>query len=78
MKNDNGVELNQTPGDHARAVNATCGCGCCLFVAPPILHPEHEKGNPIMVCDDHFIHAYWFKDLVIGRQPKTQRTRDFE
>lgn len=78
ITNDNGVMVEQAPGMHAVAINAKCGCGCELIVAPPIMCPKHERVNPIMVCADHFIHAYWFKNLVVGNHPEIKRTLDFE
>jgi len=78
MTNENGVILDQEEGKHAKCVNAVCACGASLLVAPSILNPQHEKGNPIIVCDDHCIHAYWFKNLTLGKQAKACRTNDFE
>lgn len=56
-------------GGHYLAVNARCECGMELIVAPPIFHPDHQKGDPVMVCGDHGVHGYRFSTLIIGRQP---------
>jgi len=78
LVNNNGVKLIKKHGEHIEAINAQCGCGCRLFVAPPIMNPHHKKRNPIMVCSDHMIHAYWFKDLYKGIQKIIQKTNDFQ
>jgi len=78
MTNENGVILDQEEGKHAKCVNAVCACGASLLLAPSILNPQHKKGNPIIVCNDHCIHAYWFKNLTQGKQAKACRTDDFE
>lgn len=77
LTNSNGVELLDPKVGHITATNALCGCGSKLIVAPKIMIAQHQKGNPIMVCTDHAIHAYWFNDLVKGVQPTKTRTRDF-
>lgn len=78
LTNANGVTLTQKKGSHAKCTNAICAWGASLIVAPPIMSPQHEKGNPIIVCEDHFVHAYWYKDLTVGKQKKQCRTSDFE
>ena len=72
LRNDNGVEIREDQKDfgHYKAVGATCYCGNVLIVAPPVCHPNHKKGDPIMVCGDHCVHAYRFKDLIQGEQEK--------
>ena len=70
LRNDNGVEITEESKEfgHYMASNAVCVCGEKLMVAPPIFKPDHKKGDPVMCCDDHGIHAYRFKDLIIGKQ----------
>lgn len=70
LTNTNGVDLveNYYAG-HCGTPNAKCCCNSKLIVAPALFHAEHEKGNPIMVCEDMGLHAYEFKDLVIGINP---------
>lgn len=72
LENDNGVKINAKFLGHYSTTNAKCteSCGCFLMVAPPVFTPEHEEGDPVMVCEDHGAHAYRFKDLVIGNQPE--------
>jgi hypothetical protein len=79
LKNTHGVmilESRKTAGGHYCADNACCECGRTLMVAPPIFHPDHKKGDPVMVCEDHGVHAYRFTSLKIGQQPvgSAQRT----
>ena len=71
LENENGVQIIESTkiGGHYAAANAVCHCGNSLIVAPPIFHPDHRKGNPVMVCEDHGVHAFRFLDLVTGRQP---------
>ena len=54
---------------HYGAANALCRCGDILMVAPSLFHPDHKKGDPVMVCGDHGVHGYRFSELVIGKQP---------
>ena len=69
LTNKNGVEI--VKGDwQYEARNAKCKCGMGLMVAPMIFHADHKKGDPVMVCHDHGVHAYRFSDLVIGQQPE--------
>lgn len=72
LRNANGVEIRRSVKDcgHYMAVGAKCYCGDILIVAPPICHPDHKKGDPVMACGDHLVHAYRFKDLVMGKQPE--------
>lgn len=72
LENHNGVQIlrDQKFCGHHGAANATCECGMELIVAPPIFHPAHMKGDPVMVCGDHGVHGYRFLNLVKGRQPK--------
>lgn len=72
LENENGVRITEDDRRHGHyaAVGALCHCGEPLIVAPMIYHPEHRKGDPVMVCTDHGVHAYRFLDLVQGRQPE--------
>ena len=71
LRNDNGIEIVEGMKDcgHYKAVGAECCCGEVLIVAPAIFMADHKKGDPVMVCGDHGVHAYRFKDLVLGKQP---------
>lgn len=71
LENPNGVQILESVKFHGHygAANATCQCGEELIVAPPIFHPDHKKGDPVMVCGDHGVHGYRFSTLVVGRQP---------
>ena len=70
LENANGVRI--TEGDkmhgHHIAVGALCCCGEHLIVAPTRYHADHRKGDPVMVCRDHGVHAFRFLELVEGRQ----------
>ena len=70
--NDNGVEIRESVKDcgHYAAVGARCYCGDVLLVAPAMCFANHKQGDPVMVCGDRFVHAYRFKDLVMGNQPE--------
>lgn len=70
--NDHGVEILETVkfAGHYGTANAECYCGCELIVSPAIFNDPHEKGNPVLRCTDHGVHAYFFKDLIIGQQTK--------
>ena len=69
--NEHGVTLlDPGPGNHCKPDNAECWCGADLIASPPIFDDPHEKGNPVMRCTDHGVHAYWFKNLVPGKQRK--------
>jgi len=72
LENANGVRI--TEGDkmhgHHIAVGALCCCGEHLIVAPMIYQADHRKGDPVMVCRDHGVHAFRFLDLVKGLQPE--------
>ena len=72
LRNNQGVEIreDQKYCGHYKAVGAECCCGGFLIVAPLIFDPDHKRGDPFMVCDEHGIHGYRFKDLVPGRQAK--------
>ena len=74
LENANGVRI--TEGDkmygHHLAVGALCHCGEHLFVAPAIFRADHRKGDPVMVCGDHGVHAFRFLDLVKGLQPEVK------
>ena len=37
-------------------------------IASAIYQADHRKGDPVMVCRDHGVHAYRFLDLVMGQQ----------
>jgi len=71
LRNNNGVEIHEGAEkySHPIAVGATCHCGEKLIVAPKVFNPAHKKRNPVMVCGDHGVHAFYFKDLVKGNQP---------
>lgn len=71
LENENGVQIREDVKfyGHYGAANATCECGESLIVAPPIYCPDHKKGDPVMVCADHGVHAYRFSALVVGQQP---------
>ena len=74
LQNEHGVQIREDikteGGNHYKAANALCECGQELMVAPMIFHPDHKKGDPVMVCGDHGVHAYRFVSLVKGQQPK--------
>ena len=72
LRNANGVTITEKDkfAGHHLAVGALCECGEDLIVAPPVFHPAHEKGDPVMICGDHGVHAYRFKSLILGRQPR--------
>lgn len=71
LENPQGVQILESVKfcGHHGAANATCQCGEELIVAPPIFHPDHKKGDPVMVCGDHGVHGYRFSALVVGQQP---------
>ena len=70
LENAAGVQILKSKkfNGHYGAANALCHCGEELIVAPPIFHPDHKKGDPVMVCGDHGVHGFRFLDLVQGRQ----------
>jgi len=72
LENAHGVQILESVKfqHHYGAANATCECGCELIVAPKLFQADHKKGDPVMVCGDHGVHAYRFLDLVPGKQPK--------
>lgn len=74
LTNAQGVTI--TEGDklngHHVAVGALCHCGEALIVAPAIYKADHHKGDPVMVCNDHGVHAFRFLDLVFGKQPEVK------
>jgi hypothetical protein len=72
LENANGVQIREDDksGRHYRAHNAQCECGEELIVAPMAFHADHHKGDPVMVCGDHGVHAYRFLSLQQGRQPQ--------
>jgi hypothetical protein len=72
LRNAAGVVITETTRVHGHytACGASCECGEPLIVAPPVYHPEHKKGDPVMVCCDHGVHGYRFSELVLGQQPK--------
>ena len=71
LENQQGVQILESVKFHGHygAANATCQCGEDLIVAPRIFHPDHRKGDPVMICGDHGVHGYRFSALVIGIQP---------
>lgn len=72
LENTNGVQIREDVmfNGHHGAANATCCFGDELIVAPPLFHADHKKGDPVMICGDHGVHAYRFSTLVIGQQPQ--------
>lgn len=76
LENEHGVYILE--GDegsycgHYKAHNALCHCGDELIVAPTAFQAEHKPGDPVMVCTDHGVHSFRFKDLVPGKQPKQE------
>lgn len=72
LENAHGVQIGKGPAfyRHYGAVNAVCECGMELIVAPALFHADHKRGDPVMVCGDHGVHAYRFSDLVTGQQPR--------
>ena len=71
LQNAQGVVLREDHKycGHYEAVGAKCHCGESLVVAPTMFMADHQKGTPVMVCTDNGVHAYRFKDLVLGNQP---------
>lgn len=71
LENARGVQIREDVkfNGHYGAANAVCECGEELIVAPMIFHADHKKGDPVMVCGDHGVHAYRFAELVQGKQP---------
>ncbi len=71
LENSSGVQIREDKKFHGHygAANAVCECGDVLIVAPMIFRADHKKGDPVMVCGDHGVHAYRFTELVQGRQP---------
>ena len=74
LENASGVRITEEDKQHGhhRAVGALCHCGEYLIVAPMAYHADHRKGDPVMVCGDHGVHAFRFLDLVKGLQPEPQ------
>ena len=74
LENASGVRITEKDKRHGHhlAVGALCHCGEYLIVAPPAYHPDHRKGDPVMICGDHGVHAFRFLDLVKGLQPETK------
>lgn len=71
LTNKNGVIIQYIEkSHHAHAINAVCYCGCELLVSPAVFHDTHEKGNPVLRCSDHGIHAYRFNNLELNSQKK--------
>ena len=68
----NGVTITQIEGEHAQVNGAQCWCGDRLLVAPPVMRPDHKKGDPVVCCMDHGHAAFRFKQLVAGKQIKTK------
>lgn len=70
LENANGVRIFE-PVDknpHHKAENAFDPNGGRLNVAAPIFKPSHKPGNPVME-GDMGSYSYYFKDLVVGKQP---------
>lgn len=74
LENANGVKITEGAMMqwHHVAVGALCHCGEHLIVAPMIYQADHRKGDPVMVCRDHGVHAFRFLELVQGRQPEVK------
>ena len=74
LENANGVRITEEDKMHGHhiAVGALCCCGEHLIVAPTIYQADHRKGDPVMVCRDHGVHAFRFLDLVMGQQPEAK------
>lgn len=77
LENPNGVQIRASVKFHGHygAANATCHCGEVLIVAPEIFEADHKKGNPVLVCGDHGVHAFRFLDLQLGRQAGSDDNR---
>ena len=60
LENANGVRITEEDKMHGHhiAVGALCCCGEHLIVAPTIYQADHRKGDPVMVCGDHGVHAF--------------------
>ena len=71
LENASGVRITEEDKRHGHhlAVGALCHCGEYLIVAPMAYHADHRKGDPVMVCGDHGVHAFRFLDLMKGLQP---------
>lgn len=70
LENSNGVQIREgrkTSG-HYLALYADCHCGEYLYVAPTIFQADHKKGDPVLVCADHGVHAFRFLELTKGKQ----------
>ena len=80
LENAHGVQIREDAMPHGQfgAANATCHCGEPLMVSLKIFHADHKKGDPVMVCWDHGVHAYRFIDLVPGRQPVKDQPKETE
>ena len=76
LENDNGVRIDAKFQKHWGSSNAQCWCGEGLLVAPRLFHADHKRGNPVMVCEDHGVHAFRFSELVVGRQPAPEGRED--
>jgi len=68
LTNNNGVRLDSKNGKHWSTLDAKCKCGEWLMLTPALFRPDHKPGDPIMMCEDHGVHAYRFKDLIKGKQ----------
>lgn len=62
------IDSKTKAGGHYATSTAFCSCGESLMVAPAVFHAKHQKGNPVMVCADHGVHGFYFKDLKPGVQ----------
>lgn len=74
LENPNGVRITEADKLHGHhvAVGARCHCGEALIVAPMVYQADHRKGDPVMVCRDHGVHAFRFLELVKGQQPEAK------
>lgn len=74
LENASGVRITEEDKRHGHhlAVGALCHCGEYLIVAPTIYQADHRKGDPVMVCGDHGVHAFRFLDPVKGLQPEAK------
>lgn len=70
LENSNGVQIREGHKTHGHylALGADCHCGEYLYVAPMIFQADHKKGDPVMVCGDHGVHAFRFLELAKGKQ----------
>jgi len=75
IENKNGVFILKSErfAGHFFASNAVCKCGERMLIAPEGFNAKHEKGDPVLVCEDHGIHSFMFSTLIIGEQLTADR-----